>query len=164
MPITTRKQFWWSRKCAYLAADFCRDLEMPVELLEELEHMGNSGKGCQDRGPCPDCHLPAPNGFGIWLLPAIKFLPLEGDKCHPRLFLEGILDNSSNLEILLLLHFLSLVPTRPPDYERLGWRAKRKWNSDLSVLPHHRLAWSLLRKSWKYCLKLLSVVFWNWFQ
>lgn len=33
-------------KCTYLVADLCHDLEIPLELLKEPEHMGNGGKNC----------------------------------------------------------------------------------------------------------------------
>lgn len=82
--------------------------------------MGNSVKASRNNGPVltviflPLLQMALRFGFFC-----CKVLALEGGECHPQLLLERILDNSSNLEISLLLCFLSLAPTRPPSYERV---------------------------------------------
>ena len=74
----------------YLAADLCHDLEMPMELLEEPELMGNSVKAAGYRGilPCLLSSCCCYKGLGDVASSAIRFLPLEGGQCHPQLLLE----------------------------------------------------------------------------
>ena len=99
---------------------------MPIELPEEPELMGTGVKAAGYRGILP-CLLSSCCSYKwLWDLAssAIRFLPLEGSECHLQLLLEWIIDNSSNLEIFLLLCFLPLEPTRPPNYERVDWNSK----------------------------------------